>query len=311
LVSVIIPCWNAEALVSDAIGSALSQTHANLEVIVIDDGSTDRSVDVLKSFGDRIRWESGPNRGACVARNRGLEMARGEFIQYLDSDDLLHPTKIAVQLSLFESDPRKILYCGRETHSITTPSKRWLDIPSHEGDEVLFALSKIITCSSPLYRKNQLVTIGGYRTDLDCAQDYDLNLRLALAGFHFHRLDKILLTVRRRDGSISSDSLKVLRQMRVLWHELVGELRSRGQLTTQRSIAIARCFANAARVLRRHGHLTEAELYLAEAQQIDPRGVRAAYGTISWIANGLIGPSATEALVSLKRRVSNRNGRPQ
>lgn len=311
LVSVIIPCWNAEELVADAIKSALDQTHPSVEVVVIDDGSTDRSADVLKSFGDRILWESSPNRGACAARNRGLELATGEFIQFLDADDLLHPNKMALQLAGFGTDPRIIMYCGRETFRISDHRRRWLDIPTNEGDDIAFATSKIIHTASPLYRREQLIAVGGYRVDLACAQDYDLNLRLALAGFTFRRLDKVLLTVRRRDESISSDSLKVLRQMRILWHELLEELRSRDQLTPQRSVAIARCLASAARVFRRHGHLTEAELYRAEAREIDPRGVRAAYGTIAWIADGLIGPSATEALVSFKRRLSNRTRRPQ
>ena len=78
LVSIIIPCYNAEKYVGEAIESALAQTYPNKEVIVIDDGSTDGSLQVIKSFGHRIRWETGPNRGGSAARNRGIELARGE-----------------------------------------------------------------------------------------------------------------------------------------------------------------------------------------------------------------------------------------
>ena len=69
------------------------KTYPAVEVVVIDDGSTDNSLDVIKSFGDRIIWENGPNRGACVARNRGLALAGGEYVQFLDADDILFPEK--------------------------------------------------------------------------------------------------------------------------------------------------------------------------------------------------------------------------
>ena len=93
LVSILIPCYNAERWVGQAIESALAQTWPNKEVIVVDDGSTDGSLEVIKSFGDRIKWETGPNRGGNVARNRLLELSHGEWIQYLDADDYLLPAK--------------------------------------------------------------------------------------------------------------------------------------------------------------------------------------------------------------------------
>ncbi len=76
LVSILIPCYNAERWIGQAIESALGQTWPNKEVIVVDDGSTDGSLEVIKSFGDRIKWETGPNRGGNVARNRLLELSR-------------------------------------------------------------------------------------------------------------------------------------------------------------------------------------------------------------------------------------------
>lgn len=103
LVSIIIPCYNAEQYVGEAIQSALDQTYVNREVIVIDDGSTDGSLEIIKSFGERIRWETGRNRGGCTARNRGLELARGEWIQFLDADDLISPEKLQKQLMVNEN----------------------------------------------------------------------------------------------------------------------------------------------------------------------------------------------------------------
>jgi glycosyltransferase involved in cell wall biosynthesis len=92
--SVIVPCWNAERWVARAIQSALDQAYPQLSVIVIDDGSEDGSVDVLRSFTDRISWETGPNRGACAARNRGLALAQSDYVVFLDADDYMTPASL-------------------------------------------------------------------------------------------------------------------------------------------------------------------------------------------------------------------------
>src|SRR6266404_9870917 len=88
-VSIIIPVYNTEAFVADAIQSVLDQTWPAKEIIAVDDGSTDRSAEVLKSFAPRIKVIEQENRGASAARNRALREAQGEFIQYLDADDFL------------------------------------------------------------------------------------------------------------------------------------------------------------------------------------------------------------------------------
>src|SRR3984957_14870258 len=105
LVSILIPCYNAERWVAQAIESALRQTWPEKEIIVVDDGSTDASLAIIQSFGDRIRWETGPNRGGNVARNRLLDLARGEWLQYLDADDYLLPLKIERQVGFLREHP--------------------------------------------------------------------------------------------------------------------------------------------------------------------------------------------------------------
>src|SRR5206468_2833779 len=105
LVSILIPCYNAERWIAQAIDSALAQTWPAKEVIVIDDGSTDGSLEIIKSFGDRIRWETGPNRGGNVARNRLLELSLGEWLQYLDADDYLLDDKVGKQIEFLHGYP--------------------------------------------------------------------------------------------------------------------------------------------------------------------------------------------------------------
>lgn len=128
LVSILIPCFNAERWLPETIESALAQTWPAKEIIVIDDGSTDASLSVARRFEARgVRIVSQPNQGASAARNHGLRLARGEFIQFLDADDLLDLDKVARQVRLLqERGPDCIVSCawGRFT---TDPATAGLD----------------------------------------------------------------------------------------------------------------------------------------------------------------------------------------
>src|SRR5262245_50097394 len=95
LVSIIIPCYNAERFLVETLESALTQSYPYTEIIVVDDGSSDGTRELIRAYADRVRADFGPNCGPCAARNRGTAVARGEFIQYLDADDLLAPDAIA------------------------------------------------------------------------------------------------------------------------------------------------------------------------------------------------------------------------
>jgi glycosyltransferase involved in cell wall biosynthesis len=106
LVSIIIPCFNSAKWLEEAVKSALAQTHGNVEVVVVDDGSTDASVSIARRFeGPRLKVILSPHRGASAARNAGLVAAKGDFIQFLDADDLLSPDKVAEQVELLAGNP--------------------------------------------------------------------------------------------------------------------------------------------------------------------------------------------------------------
>ena len=112
-VSIIIPVYNGEKFLDAAIESAIAQDWEHTEIIVVNDGSTDASERVIESYAGRVSIIHQENGGACRARNEGLRHARGDYIQYLDQDDLLHPQKISTQLQALNGEPKDALACGR------------------------------------------------------------------------------------------------------------------------------------------------------------------------------------------------------
>ncbi|MCE0497072.1 MAG: glycosyltransferase [Methylacidiphilales bacterium] len=185
VVSILIPCYNAERWVGQAIESALGQTWPEKEVIVVNDGSTDGSLAVIQSFGDRICWETGPNRGGNVARNRLLELARGEWLQYLDADDYLLAGKVAQQMEFLATHPDTDLVFGpntREYWSEKEIRRELAPIPEPHDPWELLGRGHLPQTGAPLWRKKSLLEVGGWKPDQPCFQEYELYLRLLMAG---------------------------------------------------------------------------------------------------------------------------------
>ena len=113
LVSVLIAAYNAEPWLSEAIESALGQTHPNVEIVVVDDGSTDGTLGVACQFeGERVRVIHQKNQGACAARNRAFQESSGDYVQFLDADDILHPEKLERQLRCLAEEPEGTVAIG-------------------------------------------------------------------------------------------------------------------------------------------------------------------------------------------------------
>jgi glycosyltransferase involved in cell wall biosynthesis len=184
LVSVIIPCYNAERWVSEAIQSCFNQTYAPIEVIVIDDGATDKSLEVIKSFGNKIRWESGPNRGGNHARNRGFSISSGHYIQFLDADDYLLQEKIARQVSFLEESGVDVVYGDWRHKHFRTDDSSWLEEIAISGaqEDVLRALLSgwWVAPAALLFRRHVLEKTGGWDESLTAAQDRDFFISVAM-----------------------------------------------------------------------------------------------------------------------------------
>jgi glycosyltransferase involved in cell wall biosynthesis len=211
LVSIVIPCHNAERWVSEAIESALGQTYANIEVIVVDDGSSDGSLRVIKQFDGKIKWISTPNRGPCAARNVGLRAAGGEWIQFLDADDLLHPGKVHLSLRICENHPHVEFVwaphlCVGEDFSLGG---------SAIGTSVLFdtqvtlsenaLLAPYAPCAA-MFRSRFLKQVGDWNELLKRWVDLEYHARIAVLMPTYARLSKPLYFYREHRGMRISNS---------------------------------------------------------------------------------------------------------
>ena len=178
-VTVIIPCYNAERWVGRAIRSALDQEGVTVEVIVVDDGSSDASLEVIASFGDRIRFETGPNRGACAARNRGRELARAPFLVFLDADDYFDPPFLRAGLDAMTRDGATIGFGPLwYEHPVGRTSRAVPTFCSPRGAASFLLREHFLTTSTCMFRRAPLNRLGGWRDALVCRQDVELFFRV-------------------------------------------------------------------------------------------------------------------------------------
>jgi glycosyltransferase involved in cell wall biosynthesis len=192
LVTVIIPTYNRARIIAETIENVFQQTYSKLELIVVDDGSTDETVEVLKSYGRRIRWAVQENAGPAAARNRGINMARGEVIAFQDSDDAWHPEKIARQVNLLERAGQGVPCClcnmviqlpGAVLRSFDVSALNagieegiWINVA-----EVL-ATRFVMFNQAAVVRRNVLKKIGGFDESFRLMEDGEMEMRLSLEG---------------------------------------------------------------------------------------------------------------------------------
>lgn len=188
-VSVVIPNFNRALLVRETIDCILGQTVAPLEIIVVDDGSTDHSLEVLLSFGDQIVVISQANQGPGPARNAGLKAAKGEFIWFMDSDDLASLNKIEVQYDALVQSGADFAYCPWAACVITQNELKFKGrvlqadpLPSHKSMLEWFLSGWSLVFQNCLFRRSILDKAGEYRRDLMPSEDSEYFIRILLAG---------------------------------------------------------------------------------------------------------------------------------
>lgn len=211
-VSVIIPTYNYAQYIKQAIDSVLSQTFRDLEIIVVDDGSTDNTREILQGYGDKIKYFYQENKGISKARNLAISKATGEYIALLDADDVWLPIKLERQLDIIENNPDLGFVCSAAL--VVNGDGNYIDCwgvqkKRPETFEYLFNLNYIQPLSMVI-RRRCLDEVGYFDPRLPISQDYDLVLRLT-KRFKFFFIDYPLVKYRVHDGNTSKDSKQRLR----------------------------------------------------------------------------------------------------
>ncbi len=231
LVSVVIPAFNAEVTIDDTLTSVRNQTHRHLEIIVVDDGSTDRTRSVVEahaSIDPRIAIISQENSGVAAARNSGWKSARSEFIAFVDADDLWSPSKVEKQLAVMLASGDRVGLVYTWFAVIDERNRIRSRVPGRhiEGDVMQFALmeSFIGNGSSSLIRRHALEEVGGYdpalrKAEAEGCEDMLIYYRIA-RKFHFGLVPEHLTGYRVRAHRMSSDRLRMLRSFRMVADEM-------------------------------------------------------------------------------------------
>jgi hypothetical protein len=211
-VSIVIPAYNQARYLAQAIESCLAQTHSDLEVVVVDDGSTDETPAVVARFANRIRCVRQANAGLPAARNRGFRESTGGYVCFLDADDWFHPEKIRKQAEVLDADAAAgFVYCDIET--VDEGGRPVAKQPSvgAVGAELSGNILPVLIKAgyfpphTVMMRRRVLEELGGFDPELGGHADYDLWLRAAAAGHRAVYLDERLASYRTHAGSMSRD----------------------------------------------------------------------------------------------------------
>ncbi|WP_284274179.1 glycosyltransferase family 2 protein [Bradyrhizobium iriomotense] len=292
LISVVVPAFNAASTIRETVSSALNQTYRNLEVIIVDDGSTDQTkgVAALLVQGDpRVRYVYKDNGGVASARNRGIAEAQGEFVATLDADDLWYPTKLERQLERFEqSRPETALVyawcCWIDDHGTITGSA-----PPMRLEGSIFAQmclgNVVISGSNALIRREALIAAGSFDESLRSrggqgCEDWKLYLQIA-ERYAIAMVPEYLVGYRISPGSMSDDFKQMMQSRRLVEAEFVAAHPAlalqfaRGRTILARSLAL--------RAIDR-GQIRDAiELLTSQSRGRLTTGI----ATLAWLLGGL------------------------
>jgi glycosyltransferase involved in cell wall biosynthesis len=215
LVSIIIPTYQSERFISDAIDSVLAQTFKDYEIIIIDDGSTDHTQEVLKKYSDleniKLIWQS--NQGPAAARNFGIKKSSGEYIAFLDADDIWLPNKLERQIHFLEKHPLiDLVYCDSYIfNEKCTKQKTRFEISRPYSGKVLekLFLLDFIPFLTVVIRRSILNTVGLFDETVIGPEDYDLLLRICQTST-IDFIHEPLAKYRVSSGQLTKQKIKVL-----------------------------------------------------------------------------------------------------
>lgn len=213
LISIIMPAYNCEKYIIEAINSVIKQTYVNWELIVIDDGSKDNTVKIIKEFSsNEIRisfFQNDENQGVSITRNKGISIAKGDWIAFLDSDDIWEKTKLEKQMEYAKRTSSEFLFTGVSyINESGKPFKGIFEV-TNEVTYKKLRVQNVISCSSVLIKKKFFNIIKMDRDDLH--EDYAVWLRILKTGLTAHGINEPLLIYRISRNSKSGKKIKTIK----------------------------------------------------------------------------------------------------
>lgn len=218
-VSIIIPCYNQGKYVAEAINSALRQTFKDIEIVCVNDGSTDNSVEIIKSFENKYKnfifLNNEENRGVIYSRNFAIKNCNGTYILPLDADDIIEPTYVEKAVKILDNNPNiGIVYCKAKIFG--NYDKYWNLKPFNKSD-ILY--ENCIFCSA-IFRKSDFIKIGGYNNNMKYGcEDYDLWLSFIEQRLEVFQINEILFSYRQYDET--SRTTISLKNKKEIWNNLI------------------------------------------------------------------------------------------
>lgn len=274
-VSVVIPVYNSAKYIEETLDSVLSQTYTDFEVIVVDDGSKDKTPSIVKQYQvkypEKIRLIQKENGGPASARNAGIKVAWGEFIAFNDSDDLWLPLKLEKQMEHFNSDPQVGLVYSKYTSFRDDKELRTKPEKGYSGWIFTKLLSKsIIQASTMMVKRECLDAVGLFDESFSLADEYDMSLRIA-KKFQCHFVDKELTRYRIHDTNASKNDLlfdkENLKIYKKIYNNDTDLSKNEKKLLKKR---IPRYCIKVAKGLYNQGRLDESKKYQKEALEYLP-----------------------------------------
>ena len=276
-VSAVLPVHNGSAYVAEAIRSILGQTRPPIECLVIDDGSTDGTGEIVRQFGRDVAYVRQDRSGVSSARNHGAALAHSALVAFLDHDDVWLPTKLERQLETFAASRATITLCALDVVDERGTVRRTMRLRPR-GDLITGMLTfdgtETVSCSSAgLIRREQLLKIGGFDPALSVSADWDLLFRMALAGAPAY-VDEPLVRYRVHGSNMSNDIAAIERDMTYAFRKAFADPRLPPALRERKRHAYARLYRMFAGSYADSHRRAAAVRTLAIALGYDPRIAR-------------------------------------
>ena len=218
-VAVIVPAYNSEKFISQALDSVLRQTYSNWECIIVDDGSTDNTAAIVKQYcqkDGRFRYFYQNNSGPCIARNTAMANSNGEFILPIDSDNYIADTYMEKAVNRFQEFPETELVYGLSEKFGKEAGIR--ELPDYSYDQLLFVCNMIDMCA--MFRRSSFNRVGVFHSNVRGLEDWDLWIGMFTPESVVYRIPEVMFYYQVRDNSVTADTIKAIQKLHqnVYWN---------------------------------------------------------------------------------------------